>query len=254
MAAQRRRSGRWPAQRPLRLPAHRPPVTMTTRRPIECNVAIQSAASGRGGSLKAISPITCSVGAVPIATPSTRNPSASISDAFALAVGDGCAMAMTQARAPLTTQRVTPLSVITVASAIFVFGSKGMNCSRLGIIVKDAWEAAACTAASTGSSPPSELASRAHIRTSDSWWPSSGTTAATVSSLLVNVPVLSTHSTFTEAASSTADNRVGRTPHFPSVCAPITVAKVNVAGSATGTDARIAIRERLAISPFAACS
>ena len=63
----------------------------------------------------------------------------------------------------------------------------------------------------------------------------------TFSSLFVNVPVLSAHRTSIAAASSTADNRVDKTPTFASAWAPTAAAKVNVAGSATGIDASTAV-------------
>src|SRR5208282_5254154 len=74
--------------------------------------------------------------------------------------------------------------------------------------------------------------------------------AVTVNSLRVNVPVLSEQRTSSVAASSTADNRVGRTPRRASALAPTAAASVNVAGSAIGMDARTAVRTRGIISPI----
>ena len=75
-----------------------------------------------------------------------------------------------------------------------------------------------------------------------------GRMAVTFSSLRVNVPVLSEHSTSMLAASSTAESRVGRTPLCARACAPMAAASVKVAGSATGIDARTAVSTRGTIS------
>lgn len=64
----------------------------------------------------------------------------------------------------------------------------------------------------------------------------------TVSSLFVKVPVLSEHSTSIEAASSSVDKRVGNTPTVAKARAPTAAASVNVAGNATGIEARIAAK------------
>src|ERR1700722_17704565 len=48
-----------------------------------------------------------------------------------------------------------------------------------------------------------------------------GCTVVTVSALRVSVPVLSAHKTFIDAASSTAERRVGRTPSFASARAEL---------------------------------
>jgi hypothetical protein len=71
-----------------------------------------------------------------------------------------------------------------------------------------------------------------------------GRTVATVSAFWVSVPVLSAHKTTIDAASSTAERRVGRTPRFARARAPSADASVKVAGSATGIDAKIAVRTR----------
>jgi hypothetical protein len=70
----------------------------------------------------------------------------------------------------------------------------------------------------------------------------------TVSAFWVSVPVLSAHKTSIVAASSTAERRVGRTPRFAKTLAPSADARVKVAGSATGIDARTAVRTRGMIS------
>jgi cytochrome c553 len=75
-------------------------------------------------------------------------------------------------------------------------------------------DAASRIAASTGSWPPSELARAAMPRTCASSNPGNGRTLVTVSSLRVRVPVLSEHNTSIDAASSTAESRVGNTPSF----------------------------------------
>ena len=74
------------------------------------------------------------------------------------------------------------------------------------------------------------------------------TNFVTLSSFWVRVPVLSAHRTVIVAASSTAERRVGRTPSFASACAPSADASVKVAGSATGIEARTAVRTRGMIS------
>ena len=68
--------------------------------------------------------------------------------------------------------------------------------------------------------------------------PGIGRTLVTESSLRVSVPVLSEHKTSIVAASSTAESRVGRTPSFARARAPSAVARVKVAGNATGIAAR----------------
>ena len=68
-----------------------------------------------------------------------------------------------------------------------------------------------------------------------------GRTVVTVSAFWVSVPVLSEHKTTIDAASSTAERRVGRTPSFARERALIADASVKVAGSATGIDARMAV-------------
>ena len=75
-----------------------------------------------------------------------------------------------------------------------------------------------------------------------------GRTVVTVSALWVSVPVLSAHKISIVAASSTAERRVGRTPRFAKARAPSAAARVKVAGSATGIDARTAVRTRGMIS------
>jgi hypothetical protein len=69
-------------------------------------------------------------------------------------------------------------------------------------------------------------------------------TVVTVNALRVSVPVLSAHKTLIDAASSTAERRVGRTPCFAKARAPSAAARVKVAGSATGIDASTAVRTR----------
>jgi hypothetical protein len=111
-----------------------------------------------------------------------------------------------------------------------------------------AFAAAARIAASTGSWPPSELASEAMPRTRAASTPGIGRVAATASSFRVSVPVLSAQRTSMLAASSTADRRVGRTSTRARSRAPTAAARVNVAGRATGIDARTVVRIRGTIS------
>jgi hypothetical protein len=66
--------------------------------------------------------------------------------------------------------------------------------------------------------------------------------ALTTNSLRVSVPVLSQQITSTMAASFNDDSRVSRTPFIASVLAPSAAARVNVAGSATGTADSSAVR------------
>ena len=108
--------------------------------------------------------------------------------------------------------------------------------------------AAARMASSTGSEPPSELASAASFKTCASSKPDIGRIAVTSSSLRVSVPVLSAQRTSIDAASSTALKRVSRTPIPASERAPIALASVNVAGRATGIEARTAVRTSATIS------
>jgi hypothetical protein len=75
------------------------------------------------------------------------------------------------------------------------------------------------------------------------------TNVVTISAFWVSVPVLSEHRTSVVPASSTAERRVGRTPSFAKDRAPSAAATVKVAGSATGIDARTAVKTRGTISP-----
>ena len=184
----------------------------------------------------------------PAATASTLKPFPSSSSEAAVAVGDGWVRPMTAAKAPFTTRCVPPPGSCTVASDIFVPGSNGTNLMILGASEAAFPEAADRMAPSTGSCPPSELASAASARTCVSSKPGMGRTVVTVSAFWVSVPVLSEHKTSIVAASSTAERRVGRTPSFANARAPSADARVKVAGSATGIDARTAVRTRGMIS------
>src|SRR5665213_4455941 len=118
-------------------------------------------------------------------------------------------------------------------------GAKGhqvqtQNCSG----DRQAAVAALRIAPSTGSCPPSELASAASARTCASSKPGIGRTFVTLSVFCVSVPVLSAHKTSVVPASSTAESRVGRTPRFAKARAPSAAARLKVAGSATGIEAR----------------
>ena len=155
---------------------------------------------------------------------------------------------MTAAKAPFTIRCGLPVESVAVASDIFFAGSKAANLINRGASETALLAAAARMAPSTGSCPPSELASAASARTCASSKPGIGCTVVTVSALRVSVPVLSAHKTFIDAASSTAERRVGRTPSFAKARAPSAAASVKVAGSATGIDASTAVRTRGMIS------
>ena len=226
------------------------PVTITVRTPKAYNSLTSSAASVRGGSLSAMNPASrIGVGG---AHGNGQNPEALLFE-FAGPSRRLLAMAsvslMTTANAPFTTRTVPPFASAAVASDIFVAGSNGTNLVSLGRSVSFDLAAAARIAVSTGSCPPSELARAAIASKCASSKPGSGWTAVTANSLRVNVPVLSEQRTSSVAASSTADNRVGSTPRRANALAPIAAASVNVAGSATGIDARTAVRTRGIISP-----
>ena len=155
---------------------------------------------------------------------------------------------MIEAKAPLTIRCVAPVESVAVASDSFFAGSNGTNLTSLSASETVLLAAAARIAPSTGSCPPSELANAASARTCASSKPGMGRTAVTVSAFWVSVPVLSAHKTSVVPASSTAERRVGRTPSFAKARAPSAAARVKVAGSATGIDARIAVKTRGTIS------
>jgi hypothetical protein len=206
------------------------PVTITVRTPSPCNSLMSAAESGRGGSLSAMSPASFMAVAVPAATASTLKPFASSSFAAAIAVGDGCARPMTMAEAPFTIRCGRPVESVAVASDIF---------SEMAFLA-----AAARMVPSTGSWPPfgtRQRGQRQNVRLVEA---GHRRTVVTVNALRVSVPVLSAHKTLIDAASSTAERRVGRTPCFAKARAPSAAARVKVAGSATGIDASTAVRTR----------
>ncbi len=219
-------------------------MTITVRTPRPRNSASSAAESVRGGSLSATKPARCIAPASPRATASTRKPRASSSAAAAEAAGTLSARAWTTLNAPLTRRSVAPVASATEASDMRVEGSKGTNASSFSIDAAGPGglaAAAARIAASTGSCPPSELASAAMPSTWASSKPGRGCTSVTARALRVSVPVLSAHSTSIVAASSTADSRVGSTSWRASARAPSAAASVKVAGSATGIDASTAV-------------
>ena len=144
---------------------------------------------------------------------------------------------MTTAKAPFTIRCGLPAASVAVASDIFLAGSKAANLIKRGASATGLLAAAARMAPSTGSWPPSELASAASASTCASSKPGIACTRVTVSALRVSVPVLSAHKTPIDAASSTAESRVGSTPCLASARAPSAAARVKVAGSATGIEA-----------------
>ena len=113
-----------------------------------------------------------------------------------------------------------PAASVAVASDIFLAGSKAANLISFGASETVLLAAAVRIGPSTGSGPPSELASAANARTWASSNPGKGQTVVTVSAFLVSVPVLSAQRTTIDAASSTAERRVGRTPNFARARAP----------------------------------
>ena len=80
----------------------------------------------------------------------------------------------TTVKAPLTMRSVPRLESFAVASDIFVAGSNGVKWDSLGGFAETFLAAAARMAASTGSCPPSELASAAIVKMCDSSKPGSG--------------------------------------------------------------------------------
>ena len=224
------------------------PVTITVRTPNVRSSATSAADSARGGSLSAMSPASLSADGGPTATARTLKPCDSSSFAAVEAVGEGWVRPTTTAKAPFTIRSLPPLGSTAVASDIFVAGSNGTNVVRFGRSEGLLPAAAERMAASTASCPPCELASAANASTWASSKPGSGRTVVTFSSLRVSVPVLSAHRTSMDAASSTAERRVGRTPWRARDRAPTAAARVKVAGSATGIEARTAVSTREMIS------
>ena len=138
------------------------PVTITVRTPKVRSSVIIAAESARGGSLRAIMPASLNAAAGPTATAKTRKPCLSSSSAVLEASGDSPVRPTTAEKAPFTTRSVMPLESVTVASDILVAGSNGMNWFSFGRSVTAMGETTAeRIAPSTGSSPPSELASAA---------------------------------------------------------------------------------------------
>jgi len=88
--------------------------------------------------------------------------------------GDGAGIATTTLKAPLTMRRVPSFESVAVASDIFVAGSNGLKCDSLGGFADTFCAAAERMAASTGSCPPSELASAAIVKMCDSSKPGIG--------------------------------------------------------------------------------
>src|ERR1700683_3825024 len=214
---------------------------------------MSAAESAGGGSLSAMSPASFRDVGGPQTTASTLKPWPSSSANAVAAVGEGWASPLTAAKAPFTTRCVAPLESVTDAADIFVAGSNGVKvfrCHATGEVPSERLllVAAERMAASTGSCPPSELASAANTSTFASVKPDIGRTVLTDSSLRVSVPVLSAHKTSIDADSSTAERRVGRTPSFASARAPNAAARVNVAGNATGIEASTPVRTRGIIS------
>ena len=183
----------------------------------------------------------------PAATARTRKPCASSSSAILFTSGAtapaafACVMGTTALKAPLTMRTVAPVASVALASDVLVAGSKGTNFTSFGKSAAVFLADEARIAASTGSCPPSELVSAASPSTWASSKPDMGRTPVTVSEFCVRVPVLSAQRTSIDAASSTAESLVGRTSSFARAFAPIAAARVKVAGSATGIDARIAV-------------
>ena len=105
---------------------------MTVRTPRVCNSEIREIESVLGGSLSAISPITRAPAGIPAATASTLKPCFSSSSTIAAAAGDGAVRATTAANAPLMIRSAPTLASVTVASDVFLAGSKGRNVASFG--------------------------------------------------------------------------------------------------------------------------
>src|SRR5208337_4575742 len=159
------------------------PVTITVRTP-KVRISVTNAAeSARGGSLSAISPAKRIDAAAPVATASSRKPFAWSSLAAADNAGIGGARPITEAYAPFTIRSVPPpLGSAAVASEVFLAGSKGTNLISFGSLAP-LLEAAARVAASTGSCPPSALATAASPSKAASSKPGAGWTAVTDNAL-----------------------------------------------------------------------
>ena len=224
------------------------PVTMTVRTPNVRNSVMSAAESARGGSLRAMIPASFTARGGPTATASTRKPLASSWLAIVDASGEACAKADDGRKGPLHDTHRGAARIHRRGLGHLRGRIEGHKFAQFGQIGAVAFAAAERMAASTGSCPPSELARAAIPRTCDSSKPGIGWMAVTLSSFSVSVPVLSAHRTSMLAASSTAESRVGRTPSWARARAPIAAARVKVAGSATGIDARTAVSTRGMIS------
>ena len=128
------------------------PVTMTVRTPNVLSSEIREIESARGGSLSAISPMSCMDAAGPAATAKTLKPCFSSSSAKPVAVGDGALRLATTVKAPLMMRSTPAFASVAVASDVFLAGSNGTNaisCGRsdAGLLV-EAERIAASTASS----------------------------------------------------------------------------------------------------------
>ena len=155
---------------------------------------------------------------------------------------------MTTAKAPFTMRCGLPVESVAVASDIFFAGSNGANLINCGASETALLAAAARMAAIDRILPAIGARQRGQRQNMRFVEAGHRMHVVTVSAFRVSVPVLSAHRTSIDAASSTAERRVGRTPSFARARAPSADASVKVAGSATGIDARTAVRTRGMIS------
>ena len=86
----------------------------------------------RGGSLSAISPMSCTDAGGPAATARTLKPCFSSSSAIPAAVGDEAVRPATTVKAPLMMRCTPPFASVAVASDVFFAGSNGTNLVSFG--------------------------------------------------------------------------------------------------------------------------
>ena len=193
-------------------------------------------------------PASRNAGGGPTATARTLNPCASSSVAAVESVGDDGVRPTTTANAPFTTRRLPRLGSATVASDIFVAGSNGTKVIRFGRSETTVVHGGRANGGIDGILPAVRAASAASPRTCASSKPGAGRTAVTVSSLRVSVPVLSAHRTSWLPPRPRRRGASAERPGVPETVSPTAAARVKVAGSATGIDARTAVRTRGMIS------
>ena len=217
------------------------PVAITVRTPNVRSSATSFAESVRGGSLSAMIPASRNAGGGPTATARTLNPCDSSSFAAVESVGDDWTRPATTAKAPFTTRRLAPFASTTVASDIFVAGSNGTNAIPFGRSVATLCAAAARMAASTGSCPPSEPASAASPRTCASSKPARDGRRSPSARCMSACPSCPRTGRPSKRPRPPRRDASAEHPGVPDDRAPTAAARVKVAGSATGIDARTAV-------------